>query len=48
MPFGLWAPIGPRNRVLHEVQIHRGTGQFWGRGAPIVQYRDTLLSPVRK
>jgi len=28
------------------VQIPRGKGQFLGKGAPIVKYRDTLRSPV--
>ena len=43
MPFGLWTRIGPRNHVLHEVQIPpweaavlRGTGQ------PVVKYSDSL------
>jgi len=48
MPFGLWAQIGPRNHVLDVVHILFGKGQFWGKGAPIVKYRDTLWSPVRK
>ena len=43
MPFGLWAQMGLRNRVLDGVQIPRGKGQFWGKGAPIVKYRDFLL-----
>ena len=33
MPFGLWAQMGLRNRVLDGVQIPRGKGQFWGKGA---------------
>ena len=48
MPFGLWAWMGPRNRVLHGVQIPSGKGQFWGKGAPIVKFRNTLRSPMRK
>jgi len=33
MPFGLWARMGPRNRVSHggPVQIPCGKGQFWGK-----------------
>jgi len=32
-----------------EVQIPHGKGQFSGRkGRPIVKYRDTVRSPVRK
>jgi len=46
MPFGLWARMGPRNRVLHGVQILLGKGQFLGKGAPIVRYRGTLRSAV--
>jgi len=30
------------SRCLHD------NGQLWGQWAPIVKYRDTLLSPVRK
>jgi len=47
IPFGLWARMGPRNRVLHGVQIPHGKGQFWGKWAPIVKYRDTLRSPAK-
>jgi len=42
MPFGLWARMGLRNRVLDGVHIPRGKGQFWGKGAPIVKHRDFL------
>jgi len=37
MPFALWSPMGPGNRVLHGVQIPRGKGQFLGKGSPIVK-----------
>jgi len=36
---GLWAWMGQRN---HGVQIHYGKGQFLGKRAPIVKYRDFL------
>jgi len=42
MPFGLWARMGPSNHVLHGVQIPRGNGQFCGKWALTVKYRDFL------
>jgi len=47
MPFGLWATMGPRNRVLHGVQIPHGKWQFWGKGSPIVKYKDFLPCAVQ-
>jgi len=48
MPFGLWAWMGPRNRVRwgSTVQIPLGKGHF--SGGPIVKYSDTLLWAVQK
>jgi len=34
--------MAPRNHVLDGVQMPNGKGQFWGKGAPIVKYRDFL------
>jgi len=49
MPFGLWARMGPRDHVLDGgPDPPMGRGNFRGKGAPIVKYRDTLWSPVRK
>jgi len=47
MPFGLWARMDPRNHVLDGVHIPMERA-ILGKGAPIVKYRDTLRSPVRK
>jgi len=43
-------PLAPRNRVLDEVQIPHGKGQFWGgrERRPIVKYRDTLRWSMQK
>ena len=30
LPFGLRTWVGPRNRVIHKVQIPHGKGQFCG------------------
>jgi len=35
MPFGLWAPMGPKNRVLRGGSDPHGKGQFWGKGRPL-------------
>jgi len=40
MPFGLWARTGPKNHELDGVQIPHEKRQFWGKGSPIVKYRD--------
>jgi len=48
MPFGLRTRVSTRNHVLDGVQIPMGRGNFLGKGRPIVKYRDTLRSPVRK
>jgi len=49
MPFGLKIRVRPGNHVLHGVQIPHGKGQFDGeKGHPIVKYRDTLRSSLRK
>jgi len=37
-----------RDHVLDWVQIPHGKGQVGGKGVPIVKYRETLQSPVRK
>ena len=43
MLFGLWARTGPRNHEFDGVQIlPHNTGQFWGKGLPIVKYGDFL------
>ena len=42
MPFGLSARMGPRNRAVDGGPDPHGKGQFWGKGVPIVKYRDTL------
>jgi len=42
MPFGLWARSGSRNHELDGVQIPHEKGQFWGKGSPIVKYRNFL------
>jgi len=46
IPFGLWARMGPRNRMLHGGSRPRGKGQFWGKRASIVKYRDTLRAKI--
>jgi len=49
MPFGLRTRVGPRNKILDEgSDFPMGRGNFEGEGRPIVKYRDTLRSPVRK
>ena len=48
MPFGLWVRMGPRNHVLDGVQIPPSHGQFFGKRAPIVQYRDFLPWAAQK
>jgi len=45
MPFGLRTRVGPENHVLDEGPDPHGKGQFAGKGAPIVKYRDALRSP---
>ena len=47
MPFGLWAPMGPRNRVLHGGSDPSWEGPILGNGSPIVKYRDFLLCAVQ-
>jgi len=42
MQFGLWAQMGPGNHVLDRVQSPIEKGQFWGKGSPVVNYRDFL------
>jgi len=48
MPFGLRTLVVPGNHVLEWVQIPRGKGQFWGKGSPIVKYKDFLPWVVQK
>ena len=50
MPFGFRTRVGPENHVLDEgPDPPMGRGNFEGeKGRPIVLYRDTLRSPVRK
>jgi len=43
MLFGLGVQIGPSNH-----KIPYGKGQFWGKGAPTVKYRDFLPWAVQK
>jgi len=48
MSFGLRTQVGPRNRVLDGGSTSpHGKGQFWGKGQPIVKYRDTLPCQLR-
>jgi len=42
MPFGFSARSGSRNYELDGVQVPHEKGQFWGKGSPIVKYRDFL------
>ena len=42
MPFGLWSWMGPEESCKMGIQIRHRKGQFWGKGAPIVWYRDFL------
>jgi len=45
MPFGLgnlWTRMGPRNQVLDGGPDPHEYGQLWGKGSPIVKYRDFL------
>jgi len=44
MPFGLWARMGPRNRVLHGGQDPPWEGAIFGKGAPAVKHRDTAVT----
>jgi len=46
MPFGLWAETGPRNHKLGGVQFPHGKGQFWGKGAPIVNGWHSSVNPL--
>jgi len=50
MPFGLRTRVGPGNHVLDGgPDSPMGKSNFeGGKGRPIVKYRDTLRSPVRK
>jgi len=49
MPFGLNTRVGPRNHVLDGVHISPWEGAILrGKGYPIVKYRDTMRSSVRK
>ena len=43
MPFGLRTQVGPGNYVLDGgSRSPNDKGQFWGKGSPIVEYRDFL------
>ena len=42
MPFGLWVRMVPKNHKLDGVQIPCGKGQFLGKEAPVLKYRDFL------
>ena len=45
MPFGLRTRVGPGNHVLDGgPDPPHGKGQFWGKGAPIVKYRDSAVT----
>jgi len=50
MTFGVRTQVDPGNHVLDGagVQIPMGRGNFGGKGQPILKYRDTVRSPVRK
>jgi len=48
MPFGLWAWIGPGNRVRWGFRSLHRKGQFWGKGSPVVRDRDFLPWAVQK
>jgi len=49
MPFGLRTRVGPGNHVLDGGPDPPCKGAIVrGKGRPIVKYRDTLQSPVRK
>jgi len=49
MPFGLRTRVSPGNHVLDGgSDPPTEKGNFEGEGRPIVKYRDTLWSPVRK
>jgi len=49
MPFGLKIWVDPGNHVLDgSPDPTMGRGNFGGKEWPIVKYRDTLRSPVRK
>ena len=49
LPFGLKARMGPRNHVLHGVQIPHDRGNFEGKRANHCKvYRDTLRLSVQK
>ena len=45
MPFGMWSGMGPSNHVLDGGLDPPGEMAIlgWGRGRPIVKYRDCLL-----
>jgi len=47
IPFGLWTPVGPRNRVLDGVQISLRRGNFEEKGRPIVKHRDSVPRAVQ-
>jgi len=40
--FWLWAPIGQGIINYMGVQVPHGKGQFWGKGVPIVKYKEFL------
>jgi len=43
MPFGVWTREGPRNHVFDRVsRSPMRTGNFKGKGRPIVKYRNYL------
>jgi len=46
--FGLWARTGLRHHKLDGSPDPPWKGQFWGKGAPIVKYRDFLPWAVQK
>jgi len=47
MPFGLRTRVSPGNHVRWRPDPSMGRGNFeWGKGRPIVKYRDTLRSSV--
>jgi len=48
MPFGIRTWVGPGNHVLDgSPDPPMGSGNFEGKGRPIVKYRETLRSSVQ-
>jgi len=47
MPVSLWTQMVQGIVSYVGDQIPRGKGQFWGKGAPIVKYRDTAVTSAK-